>query len=89
MQYIPLLIFVSKKERHIGDLGNVVAGADGNASLDVSDKLVSLVGEHSVVGRSIVVHAGEDDLGKGGHDDSLTTGHAGGRVACGVIGVTE
>ena len=25
---------------------------------------------------------GEDDLGLGGHSDSKTTGHAGGRVAC-------
>ena len=25
---------------------------------------------------------GEDDLGLGGHSDSKTTGHAGGRLAC-------
>ena len=35
------------------------------------------------------VHADPDDLGKGGHPDSLTTGHAGGRLACGVIGSTK
>lgn len=33
-----------------------------------------------------VAHDELDDLGKGGHSDSKTTGHAGGRVACGVIG---
>lgn len=52
------------------------------------DGLLSLIGANSVIGRAVVVHAGEDDLGKGGHDDSLTTGHAGGRVACGVIGIS-
>jgi len=36
----------------------------------------------NIVGRSIVVHAGEDDLGLGGATDSLTTGNAGARVAC-------
>lgn len=33
------------------------------------------------------VHADPDDLGKGGFEDSKTTGHAGGRLACGVIGI--
>lgn len=32
-----------------------------------------------------MVHAGEDDLGKGGHELSPTTGNAGARLACGEI----
>ena len=39
--------------------------------------------------RTIVVHAGTDDLGKGGHEQSKTTGNAGGRPACGVIGIAQ
>jgi len=45
-----------------------------------------LKGEYSVLGRGVVVHEREDDLGLGGHDDSKTTGHAGARIGCGVIG---
>ena len=40
----------------------------------------------SVIGRSLVIHEDEDDLGKGGFPDSLTTGHAGKRLDCAVIG---
>jgi hypothetical protein len=72
--------------RHVGDLGNVIAGADGVAKVNLTDNMISLQGVTNIVGRTIVIHADEDDLGKGGHELSVTTGNAGGRVACGVIG---
>ena len=33
------------------------------------------------------VHDAVEDLGKGGHELSKTTGDAGSRLACGVIGI--
>lgn len=36
--------------RHVGDLGNVVAGADGKATLKVTDNQIKLIGAHSVIG---------------------------------------
>ncbi|XP_028139601.1 superoxide dismutase [Cu-Zn] [Diabrotica virgifera virgifera] len=75
--------------RHVGDLGNVVADASGVAKINISDKYISLEGEHNIVGRTVVVHADPDDLGVGGHELSKTTGNAGGRLACGVIGLAK
>eukprot|EP00743_Colponemidia_sp_Colp-15_P000340 GILK01000392.1.p1 GENE.GILK01000392.1~~GILK01000392.1.p1 ORF type:complete len:154 (+),score=11.11 GILK01000392.1:48-509(+) len=77
------------EERHVGDLGNVEANADGVSEFEMEDRLVSLIGPYSVIGRSLVVHENVDDLGRGGFEDSKTTGHAGGRVACGVIGIAQ
>jgi hypothetical protein len=73
--------------RHVGDLGNVQTDASGAAKGTIEDSYVKLIGPESVIGRMIVVHAGEDDLGQGGNEESLKTGNAGGRAACGVIGV--
>jgi len=74
--------------RHVGDLGNIKTDAQGVAKGSKTDKLLQLFGQHSIIGRTVVVHDGTDDLGKGGHADSLKTGNAGGRPACGVIGIT-
>ncbi|KHJ97908.1 copper/zinc superoxide dismutase [Oesophagostomum dentatum] len=78
------------KNRHIGDLGNIVADKHGVAYKTFWTKAVTLFGKYSVVGRSFVVHALSDDLGKGKGNqtqESLITGNAGARLACGVIGL--
>ncbi|EIN12873.1 hypothetical protein PUNSTDRAFT_97816 [Punctularia strigosozonata HHB-11173 SS5] len=79
----------AKDSRHVGDLGNILSDNDGVATLDFGDALISLTGPNSIVGRAVVVHEGTDDLGRGDSDESLKTGNAGGRAACGVIGLTE
>ena len=73
------------KNRHVGDLGNLES-KKGKVSKTFRDKLIKLRGKYSIVGRSVVIHAGEDDLGKGGDKESLITGNSGARIACGVIG---
>ncbi|KAK6732804.1 hypothetical protein RB195_016902 [Necator americanus] len=78
--------------RHIGDLGSVRAEANGVANILKNDDQVTLYGKHSVVGRAFVVHDLPDDLGKGTGDkkaESLRTGNAGARLACGVIGIAK
>ena len=70
-------------ERHAGDLGNIEADASGKAHLEWKDKVMKLTGEDSIVGHAVIVHEKADDL------KTQPTGNAGGRVACGVIGVAK
>lgn len=73
--------------RHVGDLGNIRANDKGEAEVDINDYFITLSGSSSsIIGRAAVVHENVDDLGRGGHETSRTTGNAGGRVACGIIG---
>ena len=88
----------SKHERHAGDLGNILADSKGNVNTVFHDYLLRLHGKYNIIGRSVVIHEEEDDLGLGGldvdgniinkkiHAESKKTGNAGKRVACGVIG---
>lgn len=77
------------EKRHVGDLGNIVADKNGSAVFCLFDHLLNLTGVYSIIGRAVVVHKDEDDLGLGGHNDSLSTGHAGSRLGCCVIGIAR
>lgn len=66
-------------QRHVGDLGNLEADADGVAKYDRVDKLITLDGENSILGRGMMIHAKADDL------KSQPAGEAGARIACGEV----
>ena len=75
--------------RHFGDLGNIESQksiSEGEIYLPKA-KLDS--SKYGILGRMMIVHADRDDLGKGGDAESLKTGNAGKRLACGVIGLAE
>ena len=78
------------KERHVGDLGNLVTDKNGQANYTIVDDVIKLRGSKAnILGRGLIIHADPDDCGKGGQPDSLTTGHAGKRIACAVIGYAK
>ncbi len=68
------------KERHIGDLGNITANQSGVAQVKLTVRDLKV---HFVLGRSLVVHAKEDDL------KTQPSGDSGARIAVGVIGVAS
>ena len=69
-------------KRHVGDLGNITANENGNATLDLDDSHLAFHGHDSIIGRGVVVHAKEDDFGQ-------PVGNAGGRVAVGTIAIAK
>jgi Cu-Zn family superoxide dismutase len=71
-------------ERHSGDLGNIPS-ASPTHPFSRSYHLAEFP-PHVLWGRSLIVHADKDDLGKGSHPDSGTTGHSGARIGCAVFG---
>jgi len=73
----------SDQERHVGDLGNIKADDSSTAHYERTDSEITFSGPHSIIGRGLIIHAGQDDL------TTQPTGDAGGRVACGVIGIAK
>ena len=66
--------------RHMGDMGNIEAGGNGNATVNYVDSVINL---HDIIGRAVVIHGGQDDF------TSQPSGAAGPRMACGVIGMAN
>ena len=81
---------LTSNSRHLGDLGNISSKGRKAIGRIVSDSISLETGEwNSIIGRSVIIHEDKDDLGKGGHTESLRTGNAGRRLACGVIGLAK
>jgi superoxide dismutase, Cu-Zn family len=78
------------KERHVGDLGNIKTNSKGEAKYHFFDDVIKLRGiKSNIIGRGLIIHADQDDCGKGGNTESLKTGNAGKRIACAVIGYSK
>ncbi|CCE63141.1 hypothetical protein TPHA_0E00450 [Tetrapisispora phaffii CBS 4417] len=73
--------------RHVGDLGNVQTDSYGIAEGFILDDEIKLFGANSVLGRTLVIHSGTDDLGLGNNPESLINGNSGPRAACGIINI--
>lgn len=82
---------IHRKDRHVGDLINNIIPKNGVVNLKFSDDLVGLYGKNSVIGRMVVIHADKDDLGlyRDTDNKSATTGNAGDRIACAIIGLSK
>ncbi|KAJ3331944.1 Superoxide dismutase [Cu-Zn], partial [Kappamyces sp. JEL0680] len=62
--------------RHVGDLGNIAADANGKIEFTITDPLVSLYyGKFNVENFGLVIHEKIDDLGLGGAPTSKSAGN--------------
>lgn len=79
-------------DRHAGDLiNNIEVNSSGEFKYVYEDSMLNV---SDIIGRSVVIHSGVDDMGRWRNDysnverqkGSSTTGNAGSRIACSVIG---
>ncbi|MGY0799822.1 superoxide dismutase family protein [Lysobacter sp. A286] len=72
---------VGTPAHHAGDMNNIVANAEGVATVDLhaSGPVLGGGAANDAIGKAVIVHGGEDDY------TSQPSGAAGPRIACGVI----
>jgi Cu-Zn family superoxide dismutase len=79
-----------KKQRHVGDLGNLATDGTGSVSCHMVDDVIQLRGSKAnILGRGLIIHEDEDDCGEGDNEASLKNGNAGKRIACAIIGYAK
>ncbi len=77
------------KNRHVGDLGNLKSDKNGNVKIRMIDNIIKLKGKANIIGRGLIIHADEDDLGNGLNEASKINGNSGKRIACAIIGISK
>ena len=77
------------KNRHVGDLGNLKSDKNGNVNIRMIDTMIKLKGKANIIGRGLIIHADEDELGNGLNDASKINGNSGKRIACAIIGLSK
>jgi superoxide dismutase, Cu-Zn family len=76
---------------HAGDLPSLLFNADGEATLETATDRFSLSDLRDADGSAVIIHSGRDNFANiparyGGPDqETLSTGDAGSRAACGVV----
>lgn len=80
-------------DHHAGDLiNNILVSPSRTFSFSYIDPLISVrPSRNSILGRSVVIHSDKDDKGinRATDEESATTGNAGQRIACSVIGYAK
>lgn len=85
-------VWVDIINSHAGDMiNNLISDYRGRFVYEYVDHRICLKGsvENTIIGRSVVIHKGVDDLGLGRNKNTKITGNAGERLDCAVIGITK
>jgi len=85
-------IWIDINDSHAGDMiNNLVSDTKGEFKYEYYDPRICLMGNvgNTIIGRSVVIHKGIDDLGLGGNKESKITGNAGKRLDCAIIGFKQ
>ena len=78
-----------KEHRHVGDLKMIIADDKGVANYHYEDKLASLFGKNSIVGRGIAIYAEPDDFRDSyAFRTYVKTGNTSKRIACCTIALS-